>query len=697
MKKIVFLSLISAIAIGSYAQKKPAEKAPTQKEMQEMMKEAQGMMDQMMKEMSPEDKKMMDSMGIKMPDLNKSARNVANVTDGQLADAWEKENRIVFPKNAKKIAAIPGPVSNAGIGSYIGTVQSKTNALLKPATRSMGEKIYSKFAASGKSPAMIGNAAAALWMMGKIQIAFVVMGKACAAAPSNTDNTGNYASMLSMLGAPELALPILNNLNARFPKNSTILNNLGQAWFGLGDMIKAEKYLDSTVKIFANHTQANATKALIEESRGKKPEAIAALKRSIRGGYSDDKKSQLAQLGYKLSINDFTLPGKKKPDPFNLGGFQPPAYPVSVIECVVLGGEWNQYRAKVNEEMERLKQLKKEQEDAAMKEMQAKANTDLNMIKAAMANPGSVSGPLKSAPMFAERAGKKMTAAQETYARKITALGEKIKAAETELKARKDAYEKKMADLKEQDNEQTGEGKPNKDFCPQYRDATDEYLKIVNPKKEELFKEFLQIEKEYINECAHWSMYALWPNGFEAFKTGLKLQWLNDFSANSGFNFISITEYVCKAQTKGKEGKLQKFDDVACQYHSSFWTPVGTMQMDCSNWTTKLDVGVLSVELKQDMDQQTFGDQFQNCTIELGPKLGREVELGPLTVGAEAGVGVGVEIDRSGVKDVFVTAGAEAGASIGDPISISAGMEGRISMVSGTAAVNGTGVFESLP
>lgn len=80
-------------------------------------------------------------------------------------------------------------------------------------------------------------------MMGKVEFALYIMGKACIDDPSNTDNRNNYAAMLSMCGAPQLAIPLLNSLNQRFPKNSTVLNNIGQAWFGLGDIDKANAYL----------------------------------------------------------------------------------------------------------------------------------------------------------------------------------------------------------------------------------------------------------------------------------------------------------------------------------------------------------------------------------------------------------------------------------------------------------------------
>lgn len=331
MIRSVITSVLLSVSFIAAAQKKPAEKAPTQKEMQDMMKQAQQMLDASMKEMSPEDRRLMDSLGIQMPDMNKAAKNVAHITDAQLKDAFENENRIVPKKNAAKIAAIPAAVSTANMSAYIAAVQNKTSPLLSAATKAAGDKIYA--AVRSKSVYDQGTAAAALWMLGKTQIALYVLGKVCAADASQTDNLSNYAAMMSMLGAQHLALPVLQNLNNRFPKNSTLLNNIGQAWFGLGDIPNAEKYIDSAIRIYAYHTQANFTKSLIEESKGNKTAAIAAMKKSMLKAYSPQKEARLNSLGYTASEKDFTIPSNKKADPLNLGGFTPPAFPMSVAEC----------------------------------------------------------------------------------------------------------------------------------------------------------------------------------------------------------------------------------------------------------------------------------------------------------------------------------------------------------------------------
>lgn len=646
------------------AQKPSKEKPPTKAGYEQALKQAQGMLDSL----DPETRRMMDSMGIKMPNMKKMALP-ANVTDKQLADAWEDENRIVPNRDAARIAAIAPTVSSAAITGYISSLQTKLFSKLKPASKTLGEKLYTGFKSSGYHSAKIGNAAAGLWMMGKVQPAFYLMSKVCVDDPSNTDNISNYAAMLSMLGAPQSAIPLLNNLNARFPKNNTILNNLGQAWFGLGELTKAGTYLDSAIRFYPGHPQATMTKALIEESKGNNTAAVTLVKQSLRTAYTEDKEDKLRSLGGEASASDYHLPSSPKPDALNLGGFQPPAYPKSVMECVLIGKEWAEFDRQLQEEMDR---LKKQQDDA--KAIVVRRNT------------------FKFAPLYAAAANKLMSAEQDDYFRKQKAILQKIADfANGPGKQLSDNYEKTMKKLKKEDLDQTGEGKPNKDYCPHYQKASDEFLRANNGPMENFYHEMLSLDKVHYNYLAYYMLYANWTEEYNTVAPAIKASWLLSLKSHS---FRSITTYMCGAKDKdGQAQKLAKFDDVNCQYHSSFWTPVGTMKMDCNSWTTELDLQVVKFGLRQDMEKETFADQFVSCTVEVSAKAGKEVKAGPLAIGAEASAGVGVEIGRNGVSDVFVTAGASAGASIGDPVGVSAGADGRISIISGTGSISGSGLF----
>src|SRR6187431_1336821 len=119
---IVFLSVAAAGIAQKKPKSKPKEEAPTQKEMADMMKEMQQAMD----EISPEDKRAMDSMGIKMPDMNAMQKNMSGVTDAQLKEAYDNENRIVPLKDAGRIATISKtPLTKTTLAPFVTTAHTK--------------------------------------------------------------------------------------------------------------------------------------------------------------------------------------------------------------------------------------------------------------------------------------------------------------------------------------------------------------------------------------------------------------------------------------------------------------------------------------------------------------------------------------------------------------------------------------------
>ena len=666
MKKYIplFIFILYSVATFSQAGKKPfaKEKPPTQKEMEAMMKEAE----KMMAEISAEDKKMMDSMGIKMP----SFKNVPKVTDKQLADAWENENRIVPKRDAARIAAIPNAVTDARMTAYITAVQKSVTAVLKPEVVATGNKAYDYIKSISKNADEAANMAIGFWLAGQSEIALHVLGKICAGNAGNTDNLNNYASMLSMLDAPQLAIPILNNLNVKFPKNSTLLNNLGQAWFGLGEIGKAEKYLDSVIRIYAYHPQANFTKAAIEESKGNTAKAKELVKKSMMHSYTKDKEEKLAKLGEKTSAKNFRLPRRTKNDPLNLGGFQAPGFPSSVEECVQAEKEWTEFFKQVNGKLSQLGKLKKQADEMAVQDQQQRMNADINLVKTAMANPGTT-GNFISVPMYADRAGKLLTAYIDLHGVRMKAFYKKVTDfAQGEGKTLKDAYDKEMEKLHEEDDEQTGEGKPNKDFCPKYRETSDKYLKAVNPTLHQFYQEGLKLQKEFINENAYWYMYIQWPAMYEATKLSFQMGWLGALKQGMGegdppyynFPFISITQYVCKKQEKepGKT-KLKEFDDIACQYNSKIDYEVIVIETNCSHSKTTYNFGKIKITEKE------LGTEYIGSTIKLTPKVSIGGQVGPIKIEGSVGADVTVEVDKDNeIKEWggTVTTGIEAGVGI---------------------------------
>ena len=298
MKQILILFFFGIISIAAFAQKPSKEQMEADKR---KMAEAMKKLNEQTSKMDPKAKKGYDSLlnqfgvGQKMDNAVKQVNNYSSTAKGTGISAG-----LVPAKNTKAIAAI---AATPTLGTFIGSVSSETFSVVLPAAKNKSNEIYKALKNKGASIDELGNAAAALWMQGRSQIALSLMAQICKDDLANTDNLNNYAAMLTMMGSPDMAIPILNNLNGRFKKNSTILNNLGQAWFALGDMDKSKKYLDSTLLIAAFHAQANETLCLISESKGNKAAALSYAKAAFKQGSTNARKDKLKQFGYYTCVH----------------------------------------------------------------------------------------------------------------------------------------------------------------------------------------------------------------------------------------------------------------------------------------------------------------------------------------------------------------------------------------------------------
>jgi hypothetical protein len=615
-------------------------------------------------------------------------------------------------KDAKKIASIATIGSGNSMATFLGSVDQKVLSTAVPAAKDKGAEIYKALKAKKASPEDIGKAAVVLWMQGKTQIALCMMAEVCTGKTTDGEILSNYASMLHAMGAPELAIPILNDLNARYKRNSTILNNLGQAWFALGDMGKSEKYLDSTLRLSAGHTQANSTMSVIAESKGDKTAAIAYAKASFRGGYSAGKADRLRKLGYSIGPDDYSYPAaRKSEDLLNLSGFSMPAFPLSVAEMIALEPIWKQFRSDIDQRMKPLKKITDESNKATTQRLEAQMKQFVDAKNKTLSDPGSVSQAsaiqIVGAPLFSERMNAKEKIVMENLGKKKQAVLQRIagfiNGEGAAMKKKFEETNKKIdEDMRQAEKNSVSQTVDPSVFCPQRAKAASELLKGYNTKLEGLYNEYLGVEKQILNEMAYSARYTTYPEVVPGVIAGLQMQWLRDLSLTfNGFNYLSVTKYDCSDPADVKGGRLTAFRDPNCDINSEFGQKLGllnlgfSIKLDCSGMTTKFDALFVGVQMRQDLDHASFGDSYQGCTISVGPRSGVSANLGPVEVGAKAGMGVDVEMDRNGITDVVLTGGAEAEATIGDPVSVSAGVEGGISLISGAGSINGTGMFRS--
>jgi len=650
MKKLLFTALILLFNMIAIAQTKPksksaAEKPPTQKEMQDMLKQAQKEMDNL----SPEDKKMMEDMGIKLPDTKVIKKAMDGMSDGQIKSSVENDNRVVPLKDITRInKALAVKLTTAQMSQYISETHQTVLTKLSPTVKAKALEIYQKLNASKKS---VGNTAVAFWIDGKPTLALYLMGEACKADPTDDNNLNNYASFLTMCGAEQLAIPILNNLNNRYPKNTRILNNITQAWLGLGDVAKAEKYADSTLRLFVNHSQANMAKCLIEESKGNIPKAIEAAKKSIRNAYSSEKERKLKKLGYKLKPEDIDWNAPMPQDALGLAKFTWPEYPMKVEDNAFLEKEWNDFNALCQAQID---QLRAKQSKLEKEYIDKSAIRNQQLIQASQKGqyaqplPGyTAKAMIKLGPTVSDVLGNTSFAFTNEF-NKVLQAKEKVTEYETILIEKQKGIDQKY-------KSQIGEGKANpfEAVCKDENGIRSEFLAKANDNLKIANQTYLKYAQRKINDLLYYYQYTTWPEQFELYKVIAQIAWLTQIK-NQPVAFKAESNYCPKPIVKpSKLRSLQNFDDVACQYISVLHLGVYKIVSSCSNLTGAFDFGGLKIDVTSNVETGIYSG-----SAEVGVSKGYKGPRGSKTE-AEVSVTGTVEWDNTGMTNVGAVVGVD--------------------------------------
>lgn len=641
-----------------------AEDMPTPEEMQEMqkaMQEGMGEMQRAMDEMDPETRKQVEQM-------------MAHPPAGSSADDGAQPVR----DDAKLTAVSTDALDDGDLKTYIEALQPKLASAVNADARERAERIDAELGKAGDYLPNLRAAANGLAAWGAWPEATYLMGKAALAGGAAQD-LNNLAAFLSMQHAETAALPILYTLNARYPNNSTLLNNLGQARYGLGDSEEGEKFLVAAVSIAPLHPQANATMARIQEARGDHQAAQASLHKALEGGFSNAKEEALRKSGGKLSRTDVRWRRPMPQDPLGLEKFVIPPYPMKSKELPVATAQWKAFHRAAGELTNKLGQ------------QQQRISDGLNA-------KGALSAALSAARSpYMLRASKLMGDITEqyeiTFKKQATALAEAAQAdamAYLELNKRIEAIDA----AGEEKYRYVAGGYGYEYTCGEVDAEIDAYLSTTNRVYAQLQNDRLASQRRYLNEIAFLSQYTSpSPALFEAAKLSAKTtfaQALRDLpvALYEGMEARTVCFKGPKPGGKGG-GKLANFDDIHCEYISTLNMPgVGSIVSRCNateanfepmfapfeaSWATQINDdntnSLMRASAQVSIDAVTVGGHSEfdaeglksgglsgGVSTDLGPKL----EGGPLEIGVEVGVTAGLEFDRGGITDVSINAGVES-------------------------------------
>ncbi len=213
--KPIFL-LILLLGSSAYAQKKTAsaEKAPTQKEMQQMLKDAQRMMDEATQDLGPEEKKMMN-------DAMKQATQMAK--EGKVPQMTASAE---IP--SKQTAILSGIPKLSGAQQYAGYLESLRSKAAKKVDAALISKVEAAVQRAKAQPVALNNLAPTFFLQKSPESA-VYAAIRTAQLQEEPLAQNNLGVILHLTGYPQYALPVLEYLNKQ-SSTPNLLNNIGQCY-----------------------------------------------------------------------------------------------------------------------------------------------------------------------------------------------------------------------------------------------------------------------------------------------------------------------------------------------------------------------------------------------------------------------------------------------------------------------------------
>lgn len=678
----------------------PAGFAQSKKEMQEQMLSAMNELNNQIadlkKQIAEAKKNKEDVRSIKLMEdqlallkkqlaiMGGANKGISNMPAKAIEQTSEEENNSVPERDDARIKSMPDKIlSDAELIPYLKNITAAVEKKISAEEKMKAEKLRTGIKTKENYTKALANVANACWMNGYPEIALYLMGKACTSDLSNGNNLNNYAAFLIMAGGEHAALPILQNLNKKYPNNSTILNNMGQAWYGLGEMNNANRYLDNAMHLYPMHSQANLTKAEIQESEGNTQGSIESIKRSIRENYTTEKEARLNQLGGKLKYEDITwkYPGPAAPLGFEKFLLVIPEYPLEGgYKAETLKYEWYYFREMVREAKQKI--------DDEILQLKIKADAYKNKL---VTKNGNNFDP------HPELLRPYNTKAYKTSNRKLALLNEWGTDRILDLNKKMMAAGDSVGKWKEEFNQAFQNAK---DDCAARLAAATNFLLKANTLWHVRNNEWLTFQKEYSSSKARLYLYAFTDRSvYELAIATMKSGFLSYIAGLPCEFEVGCVTREADDRISGK--KLPDFDEMNCNYRDEiFIPPFTTIIIECNKMTTEFYISPefnygpeVSPYLKVGWEENLNTDKITKSTVEIGAEMGLGgAEFGPLKAELKAEGGVGIEFTEHGIEEVYIKGGArvdvgpEAEHSVSN-YTTATGMETEVSWNAGNGSI----------
>ena len=560
----------------------------------------------------------------------------------------------------------PQPFTADAYKNYVTDLHTQIASALKPEIKKKTDG-YVKQKKLTQSKA-ISNAALAAWLQKTPAASLYLYSMAVVSNLSDGLAANNFSAFLIMGGLPEKSIPILEFWNKQKPGKSTLLANLGNAYYRLGDMNNAMKYLQQCVQKDSLHPTANKLLCMMYLKKGDVKKAEEHGTKSITKCHDEEVITILRQLNSKIKVGEVMsrfppLPAKEFP---MLKRIQLPAMPSELDNMEQFIVELNAMKQSVNMTID------------AISAKYPKANDD-NQQQALMQGLKKGISPMFIKAQYIIMDGMQVYHEEQIKEDDIFKYNLKVLNVphNTNMKAIQTKYNSQMNKLEggeagDEDKLQALE----KARCVELNTETQAYLTRLANLANQHAQRQEYISRKFYRDYANWAPY--WePQSKSSFPT-IERDYLKDISGILS-EYILVSKMNCTAYEPLAEmqGIMQQWEDEYCaDFKGKIKAGAAAVAWTCHSWSIEAGEGIVGA---LEVNYSNEGD-FEDFTFELG--LGADWSMGAediVQVGAGATVkefvkiGPGSPSGKWEVKDVGVKG----------EISI----EGEIGIVSGEVKV----------
>lgn len=612
MKKILLLSFLFSFSVQFvFAQ-------PTQAEINKMMKDAQALI-----------KKYGGDSTVKNAMKNQQGNNKGVTNSLYSADpsSYGNVDNWKFPaKNTTLLASLPKKIfTKTELVGFLNDLYIQLSKKLPASVVSSVQAMAANYKNDGNK---MGDVAMMGWYSSHPEESILLIVKAAAVNPDNEVLLNNCAALLNLGGIEQKAIPILKYVLQSYPDNSMLLNNLGQAYAGLGELDTAMVYLMRCMKITPEHAEACGTAGFIEESKGHTEKAVEYFEKSIKNGFSKTVYLKLRKLKKGRSIANLIRPRIKLPEYFNQFKYDLPPQCLSTSNAAIAEAEHNAFRKMITQQLQKYgamyAELAQKKMEKGMKIMNANGTGRILSENEFMAQPYYELCNIMASEVLNEYK-KEM---DEFHSKILKQYNSDLKVIDTkykaELKTLKEGFQKREAEC-------CGEGKSSS-CCPTDAEKCEAYNNLANtwlPQfayiTEELQKKVKLIFRTYFDELVYWHYLSLNPVSNDDFRMQYYYfiqQYLNTMGALCQTKIIK----PCIAETITGSRQANAIKEMDCPLNFGFSFIVGSIQLDCEKFS--IESGEIAI-FKYEKDFKT-----RESTLNIG--IGAALHLGKnFSIGAE--------------------------------------------------------------